>query len=89
MILTDRQIDLLNRRKSPDLTISEFVEVSILQTEIQFNEREFDSQISDEIQDLYQRIEKLGGDPKMSEVNAIIGRGRQLHVEIMKRPKRV
>jgi len=83
MPLTEQQEALLQRRKSPELSIREFLEVTLLQVEVRMYQAEkFDYQ--PKIDALRARIEPVDGNSLMQEIGNIVSECNALVLEIMR-----
>jgi hypothetical protein len=71
MNLTDQQRELLSRRKAPDLKLSEFLEVTLLQIRVQIVERGLNDQFNDRVEEFERRIKQVGPDPLVQKVGQL------------------
>lgn len=83
MQLTDEQRELLSRRKTTNLTLAEFLEVSVLQVEIWIIEKGRETEFADRLKELRDRIQSLGTNPMMSDIGWIQAQTNKLSQEVM------
>lgn len=88
MTLTDQQRNLLKQRKSPDLRLSEFLEVTLLQIQVQIVEKGLVDAHVDRIAEFRRRIQEIGSDPMMSVVGKLQMDLNQYAQEILFPPKK-